>query len=550
MSEKILHQISFIKTKLKRGDYEAILCAIKELIPLNTKELSLDYNKVIEDVLEVSKMLCDKLQHLMSLSLIMFAADLCSSMTSNEDKMLKLDSCSHATMEVVIALRNTSRKDEIEKGALVSHMELLKALQSVNDNIDKEHKAYLLCKCFNRIGTTYYFIGKGNEAIENAKAGISVLDKAFGSNAKQFVVYGGCHYIAGKAYHCMRKYLYAVHYFQKTLEMYNSVKDLDKEAMKKNIELAKVKMDRAQSLQPPDPVDWIQTAQSAPLVVSSKTATRTSPKPASSPSHAPATPVAQPSRSNTLGNLQQTVETIKQKLDAGIKEDRELLHAFQALFQADLPALNSNCEPLIKDIISISDTLRDNLQHKLSLTALVVASDVCNKLSNPDNKMYRLNDCGHSAANTIMQMFLKGEVKDIGEIGMPILKELHERISATETDSVAQKAFLLSKFLSRIGSTLFYIQKYEEAGEYCSAGLSVMTQVFGQHAKEFVISGACCYQAGESYRFIRKFDRAAELFQIAIEMYEGAQDVGEAERKKCIDLSRDKLQKSRARQFP
>ena len=74
--------------------------------------------------------------------------------------------------------------------------------------------------------------------------------------------------------------------------------------------------------------------------------------------------------------------------------------------------------------------------------------------------------------------------------------------------------------------------------------------MLGDDAKLFVIAGATCYQAGESYRFMRKFDEAAELFEEAIEMYEGAQDVGKDEKRKCIDLSGNKLQKSPARQFP
>ncbi|XP_076814668.1 uncharacterized protein LOC143460884 isoform X2 [Clavelina lepadiformis] len=253
---------------------------------------------------------------------------------------------------------------------------------------------------------------------------------------------------------------------------------------------------------------------------------------------------------SSFDKLKKVVDLIKLKMAGGDMDDPDLLSALQQVYEIDVSDQRDNCDEIFKDVIDITSSLRDHLQYNAAILLIWVASKICETFTDPETKISKLDACGQSANITIMRMCMRNEKDDIKSNGLPIIEKLCVQVKSIETESTPLKAHVLCKCLSRVGSCNFYINNYEDAAKYCSIGLRVITSMLGDDAKLFVIAGATCYQAGESYRFMRKFDEAAELFEEAIEMYEGAQDVGEDEKRKCIDLSRDKLQKSRARQFP
>ncbi|CAK8688646.1 unnamed protein product [Clavelina lepadiformis] len=258
--------------------------------------------------------------------------------------------------------------------------------------------------------------------------------------------------------------------------------------------------------------------------------------------------VSSPPEESSLDKLKRLVGFLKVKLAEGDVDNADFLSAFQQVLLLKVSNQRDNCHEVFKDIIRVTHSLRERLEFNMSLFMVCFASTVCMTFSDPDIKIIKLNDCGHSANITVEHMRLLHKKSDIERHGIPTMRHLCNMLKPIETPSVALKAHILCKFLNHIGWCYFYINKYKDAAEHYSVALETITFDV-DNAGEFFITGACCYQTGESYRLLQKYNDAAELFERAIEMYEEAQDVEEEEKKKCIDLSRDKLEKCRVREF-
>ncbi|CAK8688642.1 unnamed protein product [Clavelina lepadiformis] len=74
----------------------------------------------------------------------------------------------------------------------------------------------------------------------------------------------------------------------------------------------------------------------------------------------------------------------------------------------------------------------------------------------------------------------------------------------------------------------FYINEYGDSADYSLYAFEALFCFLGKNASDFVITGASCFQAGESYwlllirywlSYLREYKDAAILFERAIEMF-------------------------------
>ncbi|XP_076814672.1 uncharacterized protein LOC143460887 [Clavelina lepadiformis] len=245
-----------------------------------------------------------------------------------------------------------------------------------------------------------------------------------------------------------------------------------------------------------------------------------------------------------LDKLNRLIDLVKVKISEG---DGELESILRQFFQVNISDQRDNCDKVFDDIIGVIQSLQDLQQYHECLSMLWLAGNLCKTFSKPDIKINRLDECGHLANITAKHMFLDDKKYDIERYTLPMMQHLYEEMKSVETDASAPRAFILCHFFSRLGWCHFFINNYKDAANYFSEGLKTITNMHGDKAKEFLITGACCYEVGECYRLMQKFDDAIEMLEKAIEMYKGAQDVEEEEKRKCIDYCNDRLQKCRAR---
>ena len=250
--------------------------------------------------------------------------------------------------------------------------------------------------------------------------------------------------------------------------------------------------------------------------------------------------------SGLLDRLKRLVTLIKTRLVDGDLNSVDLLLAIQEINQANLSDEQDTCEIVFKDIIKISDSFREHQKFHSSLFMVWLASTLCKNFTDPDIKIIRLNDCGNSTNYTAKLLCLYDKKEDIERYVLPMVRNLYEVMRSVETNTNILKVHILCKFFGRIGWCYTYINDYENSAEYFSEGLETMIKWFGDDAKQFIITGSSCYQAGKCYRCLQKFNEATELFERSIKLYKGVLDVGDEEKKKCIDIAVEQLQKSRA----
>ncbi|CAK8688641.1 unnamed protein product [Clavelina lepadiformis] len=256
-----------------------------------------------------------------------------------------------------------------------------------------------------------------------------------------------------------------------------------------------------------------------------------------------------PPEESSFDKLKRLVDLIKVKIAEGDMTSTDLMLATKEVIHVDLSDERDNCDEIFKDVTGITHSLLDYGHYPAALFMVSVGGKICETFSDPNIKIIRLSDCGQFAHIMVERICLANKNCEIGGYGLRLMQQLCNRTKAVDTDSILLKAHFLCKILSQIGTCYLCINNFEHAAKYFSEALETNTNMFGQRAKEFAITGACCYQVGECYRFMQKFDKAAELFERSIEMYEGALDVEEEEKRKCINLSQDKLRKLCARDF-
>ncbi|CAK8688643.1 unnamed protein product [Clavelina lepadiformis] len=244
-------RIDFIKKKLQSNDFENAEEAIKEIALIKIGGPKWDCSQTIQDLLQISSVFLKRCSYMLSLCLVMSSTELSDLLPDNEERMEKLGSCSAAAMDVSTTMVANREKNAIEKQALPILKEVCRRLQALKENIDIEHKAYLLSYCYHRIATSCYYIGEFKEALEYGEAGISVLSKTFGEDAKKYIPTAACYYLNGRVYHYMGKYDQAVECFKKTIEVYEVDDSFGEEEKAQNIRLVQEKLLRAEASLPP-----------------------------------------------------------------------------------------------------------------------------------------------------------------------------------------------------------------------------------------------------------------------------------------------------------